>query len=148
MTSNRPSGAGPHFITTQAHRAWLRSACPSGTKATLPSKRLRISRVETLIQSLGSVPQPLLWGKDCRRNLLTNLQTEPSFGKKEEPCRGKTPPPQGPLNNNLIIRHAQVANRVTANRRAFARLPVPVYFVFNSSRSSRSAATQSEVSSP
>ena len=32
---NRPSGTGPLCIDTQALRAWLRSACPSGTKAIL-----------------------------------------------------------------------------------------------------------------
>jgi hypothetical protein len=30
---SRPSGTGPFYIATQAHRAWLLSACPSGTKS-------------------------------------------------------------------------------------------------------------------
>src|SRR5271165_7225105 len=34
---DRPSGTGPLCIATQALRAWLLSACPSGTKATHPS---------------------------------------------------------------------------------------------------------------
>ncbi len=36
---DRPSGTGPLCIATQALRAWLLSACPSGTKAIRPSKR-------------------------------------------------------------------------------------------------------------
>jgi hypothetical protein len=30
---DRPYGTGALYITTQALRAWLRSPCPSGTKA-------------------------------------------------------------------------------------------------------------------
>jgi hypothetical protein len=39
---DRPSGTGPLCIATRALRAWLRSACPSGTKAIRPSKRQTI----------------------------------------------------------------------------------------------------------
>jgi hypothetical protein len=42
MTSTVPPGRGPLCIASQALRASLLSACPSGTKAILPSKRLRI----------------------------------------------------------------------------------------------------------
>ena len=38
MASTVPPGRGPLCIDVQALRAWLRSACPSGTKAILPSK--------------------------------------------------------------------------------------------------------------
>jgi hypothetical protein len=40
---DRPSGTGPLCIVTQALCAWLRSACPSGTKAIHPSKCLALS---------------------------------------------------------------------------------------------------------
>jgi hypothetical protein len=40
---NRPSGTGTLCIATQALRAWLRSRCPSGTKAIRPSKGLALS---------------------------------------------------------------------------------------------------------
>src|SRR5271163_3869187 len=33
---DRPSGTGPFCIDTQALRAWLRSACPSGTRHEVP----------------------------------------------------------------------------------------------------------------
>ena len=39
---DRPSGTGPLCIATQALRAWLLAACPSGTKAIHPSKRLAL----------------------------------------------------------------------------------------------------------
>jgi hypothetical protein len=42
MTSTVPPGRGPRCIDIQALRAWLLSACPSGTKAILPLKRLTI----------------------------------------------------------------------------------------------------------
>jgi hypothetical protein len=40
---NRPSGTGALCIATQALRAWLLSACPSGTKAIRPSKGFALS---------------------------------------------------------------------------------------------------------
>jgi hypothetical protein len=42
MASTVPPGREPLCIGTQALRAWLLSASPSGTKAILPSTRLRI----------------------------------------------------------------------------------------------------------
>src|ERR1700722_5856287 len=42
MPSTGPSGTGSLCISTQALRAWLQSACPSGTKAIRPSQRLTI----------------------------------------------------------------------------------------------------------
>jgi hypothetical protein len=41
---DRPSGTRPLWIATQALRAWLLSACPSGTKAIRPSKGLALSQ--------------------------------------------------------------------------------------------------------
>jgi hypothetical protein len=43
---DRPSGTGPLYIVAQALRAWLLSACPSGTKAIRPSKGLALSALE------------------------------------------------------------------------------------------------------
>jgi hypothetical protein len=42
-TSTVPPGRGPLYTATQALRAWLRSACPSGTKAIRPSKGFALS---------------------------------------------------------------------------------------------------------
>jgi hypothetical protein len=52
---DRPSGTGPLCIATQALRAWLRSACPSGTKAIRPSKR------QTIILALMWGINPIRW---------------------------------------------------------------------------------------
>jgi hypothetical protein len=41
MTSAVPPGLGSLYIASQALRAWLRSACSSGTKASRPSKGVR-----------------------------------------------------------------------------------------------------------
>ena len=50
---DRPSGTGPFCIDIQALRAWLRSACPSGTKAIRLSKHLTI----ILVSAYGSKPR-------------------------------------------------------------------------------------------
>jgi hypothetical protein len=43
MTSTVPPGPGGSLHRYQALRAWLRSACPSGTKAIRPSKGFALS---------------------------------------------------------------------------------------------------------
>ena len=40
---DRPSGTEPVYVDTQALRAWLLSACPSGTKAIRPSEGFALS---------------------------------------------------------------------------------------------------------
>jgi hypothetical protein len=56
MTSTVPPGREPLCTPIQALRAWLRSACPSRTKANRPSKRLTM--ILALLRSSPWEPPP------------------------------------------------------------------------------------------
>jgi hypothetical protein len=74
--STVPPGTGPLCIATQALRAWLLSACPSGTKAIRLSKRLII--ILALNIQLGDsrpLPDRSCWVFRIQEYGLTGLES-------------------------------------------------------------------------
>jgi hypothetical protein len=65
---NRLSGTGPLCIAMQARGAWLLSACPSGTKTILPSKRLAMNLALTGHCSLLTYD----WLSSCHSDATTH----------------------------------------------------------------------------
>src|ERR1700760_4790716 len=72
---DRPSGTGSLYIATQALRAWLRSACPSGTKALRPSKDLALSQRLSELEPWAESSSPFGTKKDPKRGLSARHST-------------------------------------------------------------------------
>ena len=80
---DRPSGTEPLCIAPQALRAWLLSACPSGTKAIRPSRRLPI-----ILALMGITPGIYFFGPKGHK-LSPKIFASPTFSKRPNYARKK-----------------------------------------------------------
>src|ERR1700759_3010515 len=85
---DRPSGTGSLYIATQALRAWLRSACPSGTKALRPSKDLALSQRLLVLEPWAESSSPFGTKKDPKRDLSSRHSGQPTNLDKTAGVRG------------------------------------------------------------